>query len=58
LGEPDQLQRIWELAEDNLTTEEIKNNLLLATDSKGNTTWRWATVFGGPEILQGNMGFG
>jgi hypothetical protein len=31
------LQNIWDFAKDNLTTEEIKNKLLLATDSDGNT---------------------
>jgi hypothetical protein len=33
------MQKLWEWAKENLTTEEIKNNLLLATDSDGKTAW-------------------
>jgi hypothetical protein len=38
----DSLQNIWDLAKDNLTTEEIKS-MLIATDSDGNTDWHLAT---------------
>jgi sucrose-6-phosphate hydrolase SacC (GH32 family) len=38
----DSLQKIWDLAKDNLTTEEIKYKLLLATNSEGNTAWHIA----------------
>jgi ankyrin repeat protein len=31
------MQKLFELARENLKTEEIKNNLLLATDSYGQT---------------------
>ena len=34
-----------------LTTEEIKNKMLLATDSERRTAWHWA-VKGELEILQ------
>jgi len=33
------LHKIWECAEANLTTEEVKSNLLLGTDNKGMTAW-------------------
>jgi hypothetical protein len=39
---------------DNLTTVEIKNNLLLATNSKGNTAWRLAAYWCKQSILQTN----
>jgi len=29
------LQKLWECVKENLTTEEIKNNLLLVTDNEG-----------------------
>jgi hypothetical protein len=35
-------QEKWDLAKYNLTTEEIKNKLLLATNSGGNTAWQFA----------------
>jgi len=34
--------KLWDLAEEKLTTEEINNNLLLATDNSGLTAWHWA----------------
>jgi endo-1,4-beta-D-glucanase Y len=52
LDEQDVLQEIWNLAEDNLTTEEIKRKSLLATDSYGNTTWHVATTIDEQDALQ------
>jgi hypothetical protein len=37
------LQKIWESAKDILTTDEIKNKLLLLTDIYGCTDWHMAT---------------
>ena len=34
------LQSVWEWAKEKLTTEEIKNKLLLATDNKGRSAWQ------------------
>jgi len=34
-GELDGMQKIWELAKESLTTEEIKNEMLLGTDQGG-----------------------
>jgi hypothetical protein len=39
-------------AKENITTEELKNMLLLATDSKGNTVWHRAAVSGELDVLQ------
>jgi hypothetical protein len=36
------LQKVWDIAKGNLTTDDIKYNLLLATNSEGNTAWRIA----------------
>jgi len=36
-GNQDVLQKILDFAKENLTAEEIKNMLFLATDSDGNT---------------------
>jgi hypothetical protein len=48
----DLLKKILDLAKENLTTEEIKNSLLLATDSKGNTAWQLAANRGKLDLLQ------
>jgi len=41
-GDLDILHKIWEWAEEKLTTEEINIKLLLGTDSKGRTAWHSA----------------
>jgi ankyrin repeat protein len=41
-GKLDILLQVGEWAEEKLTTEEIRNNLLLATGNKGMTAWHWA----------------
>jgi hypothetical protein len=38
------LQEIWDLGKDNLTSEEIKNKLLLATNCEENTAWHLAAM--------------
>jgi hypothetical protein len=38
-GYLENLQNIWEWANENLTTEEITNKLLLGTDNVGRTAW-------------------
>jgi len=40
-----------------LTTEEIKNKILLATDSERRTAWHWAVKGGKQEILQKILGW-
>ena len=51
-GNSDILQKLWEWAKENLTREEINNNLLLDTDKDGRTTWHRAAEWGNSEILQ------
>jgi hypothetical protein len=51
-GELDVLEKIWEFANENLTTEEMKNKLLLATDFDGNTAWHMADCWGKLDVLQ------
>jgi hypothetical protein len=46
------LQKIWDLAKDILTTEEMKNKLLLSEDSVGNTVWHWAAQEVYEDLLQ------
>ena len=37
-------QKMWDWAEENLTTQEIKNELLLVRSSEGETVWHFAAV--------------
>ena len=48
----DLLQEIWELAKENLTTEEIKDNLLLGTDTMGRPAWNVAERWMILDLLQ------
>ena len=51
-GNSEILQKLWEWAKENLTTEEINNKLLLMTDEEGKTAWHIAAKRGNSEILQ------
>jgi hypothetical protein len=42
--ELDVMRKLRELSKANLTTEEIKSNLLLATDSNGQAAWNVAVL--------------
>jgi len=46
------MQEIWELAEEELTTEEIKNELLLRTDKWGNNVGQEVAQEGILDMLQ------
>jgi ankyrin repeat protein len=50
-GKLDVLQKICDLAKENLTKEELQN-MLLATDRNGNTAWHLAAKGGKPDVLQ------
>jgi hypothetical protein len=52
LGELDVLQKMWELAKEKLTTEEIKIEMLLRTDDDGRTAWHFAAYRGKLDIMQ------
>jgi len=41
-------------AKEKLTTEEIKNKFLLATDNDGRTAWHFAAAGENSELLQNN----
>jgi ankyrin repeat protein len=41
-GKLDVLLKVWNWAEEKLTTEELNNKLLLATDKEGWTAWHYA----------------
>jgi ankyrin repeat protein len=45
------LEKLWECANEELTTEEINNKLLLATDNEGMTVWHRAAYMGKLDIL-------
>jgi endo-1,4-beta-D-glucanase Y len=51
-GIPELIQKLWDWAKQNQTTEEIKNKLLLGTESKGNTTWHVAARYGKLDVMQ------
>ena len=40
------LEKLWEWAKENITTEEINNKLLLATDGQGSSVWHLAAKRG------------
>ena len=40
------LQELWDLAKENLTTEEINNKLLFGTENEGKTVWHLAATRG------------
>jgi hypothetical protein len=46
------IEKLWEWANKNLTTEEIKIKLLLSTENKGNNFWQRATLRRKSETLQ------
>jgi hypothetical protein len=46
------LLKVWEWAKEKLTTEEINNKLLLATDNVGRTFFHTAAEWGQLEVLQ------
>jgi ankyrin repeat protein len=46
------MQNLWDWAKRNLTTEEIKSNLLLATDSNGETAWHVAASYNKLDVMQ------
>jgi len=39
MGRLDLMQKLWELAQEKLAAEEIKNEMLLRTDIKGRKAW-------------------
>jgi len=51
-GRLDIFQEIWNWAKENLTTEEIKNKLLFATNHEKMTAWHLATRRGIIEIFR------
>jgi len=51
-GIPDVLQNIYDLAKNNLTGDEIKNNLFLATNNEGTTALHSAALRSNQNVLQ------
>ncbi len=45
------LQKMWELAEDHLTTEQLNNNLLLTTDNLGFIASNMVEMWGKLNVL-------
>jgi endo-1,4-beta-D-glucanase Y len=46
------MRKIWEWAEEKLTTEEMKNEMLLRTDNEGGTAWHLAAYRGEQDVMQ------
>jgi len=46
------MQWLWELAKERLTTEEIKNEMLLRTDGEGRNAWLLAADRGKLDVMQ------
>jgi hypothetical protein len=51
-GQLELLQKIRDWAKQNLTAEDIRNKLLLATDNKGNTAWQVAAGLNKVAIME------
>ena len=51
-GTLDLLQKIWEWAKENLTTEELNNKLFFATNHEKMTAWHMAAEGGRLDIFQ------
>jgi len=51
-GNIELFQKLSECAKENLTTEEINNKLLLATDNEGRTVWQLAAGRDNIQLLQ------
>jgi endo-1,4-beta-D-glucanase Y len=51
-GNLDMFRKIWDFVKKKLTTEEIKNKVLLAADVKGKTVLHMAAKGGKLELLQ------
>ena len=50
-GRLELLHKIWECAEEKLTTERVKSKLLLGTHSEGITAWQRAATYGRLDLL-------
>jgi endo-1,4-beta-D-glucanase Y len=46
------MQKIWDWAKENLTREEMRNEMLLRTDNKGRTAWHLAAYIGKQDVMQ------
>jgi hypothetical protein len=46
------MQKIWDMAKEKLTTEEIRNEMLLRTDNDGKTAWHIAACFGKQDVIR------
>ena len=51
-GNQKTLQQIWVWAKANLTTEEITNKLLLASENMGMNAWHSASMWENLELMQ------
>jgi len=51
-GELDVMKEIWELAKEILTTEEIKNEMVLSTHSSGRDAWLIVSFRGNLDVMQ------
>jgi len=50
------MQKTWEWAEERLTTEEIRNEMLLRTEREGRNAWHIAAFGGKTRYISENMG--
>jgi ankyrin repeat protein len=51
-GEQYVMQKIWDWAEEKLTTEEKRNEMLLRTDNDGRTAWHFAAYGAKQDVMQ------
>jgi hypothetical protein len=51
-GNVDVMQELWKMVRENLTTEEIKNRMILSTDRYGRRAWHVAARYGNLDLMQ------
>jgi hypothetical protein len=56
LGQTESLEKIWEWAEVELSTEDLNNKLFLDKDDRKKTVWHYASLWDNVELLGGPAG--
>ena len=51
-GNVEAMREIWELAKERLTTEEIKNEIILRTECEGRNAWHIAAYWGNVDAIR------
>ena len=58
LGKTEPLEKIWEWAKAELSTEELNNKLFLAKDDTKQTVWHYVSLWKKRTVVRENMEMG